>query len=51
MLHFYRSLEYGSDGAILVPPSQYRTLKSLFDTIQQRDDTTVTLRHGPGAPK
>jgi hypothetical protein len=51
MLHFYRSLEYGSDGTILVPPSQYQKLKSLFDTIQQRDDTTVTLRHGPGAPQ
>jgi hypothetical protein len=51
MLHFYRILEYGSDGAILVPPSEYRNLKSLFDTIQQRDDTTVTLRHGSGAPQ
>ena len=51
MLHFYRSLEYGGDGTILVPPSEYGKLKSCFDAVQLRDDATVTLHRGPATPQ
>jgi hypothetical protein len=43
-VRLHRYMGFGMDGTILIHPSEYGRLKKGFDSIQQRDGYTLTLR-------
>ena len=48
-VRLHRYLAFGSDGMILVDPSEYGRVKKAFESILQRDAYTISLRQVEGA--
>jgi hypothetical protein len=48
-IRLHRYLAFGSDGTILINPSEYDRVKKAFESIQQRDGYTVAIRQVEGA--